>query len=39
MPAIWGIDGVWLAIVGSEGIALFVTAFCFVRFKEKYHYI
>ena len=39
MPAIWGIDGIWLAIVGSEGIALFVTAFCFVRFKEKYHYI
>ncbi len=39
MPAIWGIDGVWLAIVASEGIALFVTAFCFVRFKEKYHYI
>ena len=39
MPAIWGIDGVWLAIVASEGIALFVTAFCFVKFKEKYHYI
>ena len=39
MPLIWELDGVWLAIVASEVIALFVTVFCFFRFKEKYHYI
>jgi Na+-driven multidrug efflux pump len=39
LPMIWELDGVWLAIVASELIALFVTIFCFFRFKEKYHYI
>lgn len=39
LPMIWGLDGIWLAIVASEGIALFVTVFCFVKFKGKYRYI
>ena len=39
MPMIWGLDGIWLAIVASELMALGVTVFCFWKFKGKYHYM
>ena len=39
MPMIWELDGVWLAIVVSELMALGVTVFCFWKFKRKYHYM
>ena len=33
LPLILGLDGIWWAIVVSEGVALVLTAFCFVKFK------
>ena len=38
LPVFFKLDGVWLAIVVAEGLALGVTVFCFVRFKGKYQY-
>ena len=39
LPLILGLDGIWWAIVVSEGVALVLTAFCFVKFKGRYHYM
>jgi len=39
LPLIFGLDGIWWAIVVSEGVALVLTVFCFVKFKERYHYL
>ena len=39
LPLILGLDGIWWAIVVSEGVALVLTVFCFVKFKGKYHYM
>ncbi len=39
MPMLWELDGVWLAIVGSELMALGVTVYCFARYRGKYHYM
>ena len=32
-------DGVWLAVVTAEALALIVTVFFFVKLKDRYHYI
>ena len=39
LPLILGLDGIWFAIVAAELVALVLTVFCFVKFKDKYHYI
>lgn len=39
LPLVLGLDGIWWAIVVSEGVALVLTAFCFVKFKGRYHYL
>ena len=39
LPLILGLDGIWWAIVVSEGVALVLTVFCFVKFKNRYHYM
>lgn len=39
LPLILGLDGVWWAIVISEGVALVLTVFCFLKFKDRYHYL
>ncbi len=39
MPMLWELDGVWLAIVVSELMALGVTVYCFARYRGKYHYM
>ena len=39
LPLILGLDGIWWAIVVSEGVALMLTLFCFVKFKGRYHYL
>ena len=39
LPLILGLDGIWWAIVVSEGVALVLTIFCFVKFKGRYHYM
>ncbi len=38
LPLILKINGVWLAVVVAECMAVLLTALCFVWKKEKYHY-
>lgn len=38
LPIFLGIDGIWLAIVLAETLALFVTIICFVTKRKKYQY-
>lgn len=38
LPLFLGIDGIWLAIVAAELLALVVTVMFFVRKKDYYHY-
>ena len=39
LPLIFGLDGIWWAIVVSEGVALALTLFCLVKFRNRYHYL
>lgn len=39
LPLILGLDGIWWAIVVSEGVALILTVCCFIKFKNRYHYL
>lgn len=39
LPLLLGIDGIWLAIVAAELLALIVTTIFFVRKKDDYHYL
>lgn len=39
MPLIWGLNGIWLAIVAAEFLALAVTVVCFAVNRKKYQYI
>ncbi len=39
LPLIFGLDGIWWAIVVSEAVALVLTVFCFAKFKNRYHYM
>jgi Na+-driven multidrug efflux pump len=39
LPLILGLDGIWWAIVVSEGVALILTVFCFIKLKNRYHYL
>ena len=39
LPAIWGINGIWLAIVVAEGLTVLVTIALFIANREKYQYI
>lgn len=39
LPALLGVDGIWLAIVVAEGMALVVTVWFFIRKRGAYHYM
>ena len=39
LPMVLGLDGIWWAIVISEAVALALTVFCFLKFKDRYHYL
>lgn len=39
LPAILGLNGIWLAIVAAEALALVVTVVCFAVNAKRYHYI
>ena len=39
LPLILGLDGIWLAIVAAELAALTLTISCFLKFKDRYHYL
>lgn len=38
LPLFLGIDGIWLAIVAAELLALMVTAVFFIMKRDYYHY-
>lgn len=38
LPLIFGIDGIWLAVPIAEAIAMAISIFCLVKFKDEYHY-
>ena len=38
LPLVFGLDGVWLAIVAAELLALLVTVYFFIRMRRDYHY-
>ena len=38
LPLLWGLDGVWLAVVAAEGLALCVTAAFLAKLRNRYHY-
>lgn len=39
LPAILGLNGIWLAIVAAEALALVVTVICFAANAKRYRYI
>lgn len=39
LPKIWGVDGVWLAVVVAEILTLFVSVFFFITANKHYHYL
>lgn len=39
LPALWGIDGIWMSVVAAEFLSLLVTVFCIFRYRNRYHYI
>ena len=38
LPAVFGIDGVWFAVVAAEMLALLVTTTFLIKNKDKYQY-
>lgn len=39
LPRLLGIDGIWLAIVVAELLALVITIYFFIKKKDNYHYL
>lgn len=39
LPLLWGIDGVWWALVAAELLSLGVTVLCLVRKRKIYNYV
>lgn len=38
LPLIWGLNGIWLAVVFAELLSLIVSIVCFIRNRKKYQY-
>ena len=38
LPAIWGLNGIWLAVVAAELLALVVSIVFLIMNKKKYQY-
>lgn len=38
LPAIWGIDGIWVSIIAAELMAVALTAVFLILKRKKYHY-
>lgn len=39
LPLIWKLNGIWLAVVYAELLALIVSIICFIKYRKKYEYI
>ncbi len=38
LPRIFGINGIWSAILCAEALALLLTGYCILHFRNRYHY-
>lgn len=38
LPAVWGINGIWLSVVVAELLAIVVSIICIVANRKKYEY-
>ena len=38
LPALFGVDGIWSAVIAAEGLSLLVTGGCLLAFRGRYHY-
>lgn len=38
LPLVWQLDGIWWSVVVAEFAALLLTAFCFLKYRKRYHY-
>lgn len=38
LPLLFGLDGIWFSVLTAEVVAVALTAFCMIRFKDRYHY-
>ena len=38
LPAIWGIDGIWISVVAAEAMAVIITVIFLVIKRKKYNY-
>lgn len=39
LPELLGLNGIWLSIVVAELLSLSLTVGCFIKYKERYHYL
>ncbi len=39
LPAIWGINGIWLSVLFAEILSIIVSIICLVKNRKKYQYI
>lgn len=39
LPLVWGLNGIWLAVVFAELLALIVSIICFIKYRKKYEYV
>ena len=38
LPLLWGIDGIWWAVVSAEGLAVLVSLSFLISQRKRYHY-
>lgn len=38
LPVLFGINGIWSAVIVAEGLCLILTTFCLVKYRKRYHY-
>lgn len=38
LPLIWGLDGIWSAVIVAEGLTAFVSILLFILFRKRYKY-
>ena len=38
LPLLWGIDGIWWAVVAAEGLAVLVSLAFLISQRKRYHY-
>ena len=39
LPALFGLEGIWISVLAAEVLGLAVSVFCFKKYAKKYHYL